>query len=714
MKYTNEVYEWYVAKEFPTLDGLTPKPVRIRLVRLSGYSAISIAAVVICVLIPLVNYLKLNKQAFRLKHNWRHHFLRNRIWIDRVLFCRHQSLRSGFLWAIVGACCTFVYCNNDLVVIAKRLGRVSVAFMPPLFFLTLRPSPLPHTLYLSLLPLHKWLGRVIVLQATVHGALYIWWDLKSGNVPHLVELANIWGMLVTALFLIIVVSSLPFIRRWWFPVFYYIHYLGTWATVVLVQLHSRPPATIYTAASVAILLFQIWYRAVNTKHTTVTIVPISPCMSMMEFPMSAVAKTPILPASHVRINVYPTGLFKRVLQFAVPLQHPFTLASLPTDDTVRLIVRRSKFPLINNGKYHVTGAIDPKIDFISKPKKSRDHNSPLSSPALHPFQIRTPFLRNSPLHYIVDASRILMVVGGSAISFGLPLLNILNFNGVHVRLIWVSRDYRDLRVLSYFKCNFDGLEIYITGVTGDEQDLEIDYVDYQEAENLNVPGVKPLEQKPPLVGCIGTPELTKKGSLMATVSANYGSISRRSINKVDLQNNSSNPGTNSISPVRYQELVDHGESDGNDEVDFTELFSSKRGKGLSSLEPNTVDTFLTKESVFRKPKLIDPPEYEVFEDDLELGEDGSRNNKLTVPTGAKLYFGRPLLSPRDYHWCLQKDCVGPSETGQCCQPNNEDGLHVDDLAKVWIIAAGPQGLVNATRRWANDGGLHFHEESFSI
>lgn len=47
--------------------------------------------------------------------------------------------------------------------------------------------------------------------------------------------------------------------------------------------------------------------------------------------------------------------------------------------------------------------------------------------------------------------------------------------------------------------------------------------------------------------------------------------------------------------------------------------------------------------------------------------------------------------------------------------NSEHNVtHVDDLAKVWVLAAGPKGLVESTKRWATDGGLHFHEESFSV
>ena len=63
--------------------------------------------------------------------------------------------------------------NGDLIFLAKRLGRIPANCLPTILFLTLRPSPLPHTLYLTLIPIHKWLSRLIIIQSVIHTVLYL-------------------------------------------------------------------------------------------------------------------------------------------------------------------------------------------------------------------------------------------------------------------------------------------------------------------------------------------------------------------------------------------------------------------------------------------------------------------------------------------------------------------------------------------------------------
>ncbi|GME95993.1 unnamed protein product [Ambrosiozyma monospora] len=136
----------------------------------------------------------------------------------------------------------------------------------------------------------------------------------------------------------------------------------------------------------------------------------------------------------------------------------------------------------------------------------------------------------------------------------------------------------------------------------------------------------------------------------------------------------------------------------------------------------------------------------------------------------RIEFGRPKLGLYYYNWCIGSSCIGPLvelNTGKsvCCNeitkkarenPNTEsdasgsgglpkykksngkllgedanDDLFLNDVfiknrqsrfrdrggkldENIWVIGAGPIGLVNKVQLWSNDCGFNFHAESFSI
>ncbi|SCU99316.1 LADA_0H18954g1_1 [Lachancea dasiensis] len=646
----------------PSFSKTSDRAVRRAMIQRSADSAIWIAVVTLCVLLPLWNYLSLKRWVFKLKHHLRHDILRKARWLHGSRFYHNQGFKVCSFWITVVTLCSLISSGGDLIQITKRLGRIAVALMPPLLFLTLRPSPLPHTLYLSLLPIHKWISRIVVLLSALHAVFYSWFFIINRSfIVKIQKLANLWGVLALFLFGFIAVTSVSQVRRYNFRLFYYVHYVATWLSVILIHYHARPPVRYYTAMNCFLLIAQVGYRIYNSSDVRVTVKDISPTLLLVDFPMSGLRNKPLMPSSHVRLAPsYKHSILQRIFQQVVPLQHPYTIASLPYDESVKLIVRRGRFNIRNNSEYFVAGAFEPKLDFMSKTEKS------LFSKDVLLFQNKSPALVASPLNYNIDARRALIVAGGSAISFGLPLLRILNFNGVTVKLKWVTRDYRDLRLLNHFKNNFEGLEIYITGSETDEQDLQIDYIDFDEDET----------------------RLDLTTTPAARPSSDYGTFKS--------PNNSSTP-----------TLQSQGRSNREDEIDFTQMFSSRnsRAKNFESLQ--NASNFFDTENSFRKPSiLLAPSERET--------EEGAYNDdspkSLKIPAGVQVFFGRPNLTSNDYHWCLEKECIGPSESNDCYAPK----AHVDDLSRVWVLAAGPLQLVENTKRWAYDGGLHFHEESFTV
>lgn len=407
-----------------------------------------------------------------------------------------------------------------------------------------------------------------------------------------------------ALFILIGITSLPKIRRSNFQLFYYSHYLATWGSVILLQHHARPNMNILTIVNVTLLLAQIAYRVWHTNLSTVSVVTVSPSISVVEFSLSDLSKKPVFPSAHIRMNNYHNFWLKRWFYHIVPFQHPYTIASLPNERAVRLIVRTGMFPLRTNSKYYITGAFEPKVDFMSKDTRS---SSPFS-----PFQSSTPMLLLSPLSFNINAKRVFMVVGGSAISFGLPMLRILNFNGVNVRLIWVTRDHRDMKLLNVFKNNYTGLEIYVTGTLGSEQDLQIDYIDY----GPDTLGLSPESGN--------SPERDPNTSLNTIGSTKYGSIT--------------------TDKTGFSSAADQSNKHNEDEFDFTNLYSASNTIKRTKSEPNILEplTPFSKDEMFRKPKVVVPPNDDNYKSDVESLEDDDM--KLSIPAGVKVVFGRPKLA----------------------------------------------------------------------
>lgn len=684
--YSESVMNWF-EDHLPTFDVDVDKHSRTLRVRKYSQICLLLSFIIICIIIPLLNCLLITNKFFKICHHLKHHVFNRRSWVHKTHMYHNQSLQLCLACFVFTTIFIVQGVNRDLLEITKRMGRISVALMPPLLFLTLRPSPLPHTLYLALLPLHKWISRIVVLESVLHTWFYLYYMYINGALyVKMKKLPNIYGVFALGLFLLIAITSIRYARRLSYRVFYYVHYISTWLIVVLLHYHARPGISYYTTLNVAILMGQVIYRLYVSNITIVTIVPISTSLSVLEFPLADLPKPPILPGGHLRINIYHKNFIKRWLSHLVPFQHPFTIASIPSDSLVRLIIRNGHFPLRTNEKYYVTGAFEPELSFISKPSFPIDGSTRSSR---NPFRNNSSALISSPLNFIIKAQRVFMCVGGSGISFGLPLLRILNFNGVNVRLLWVSRDYKDLEVLNHFKNNFEGMEIYISGTEGNEQDIEIDYIDYQDPHT----------------------NVAHEGSNAPSRAQGYGLRDDSMLSDAEPNENSALLSKKStLRTHQSTKTNDIPDSNADDEIDFTYAFG--RSKSRKNITHGTLTTHssLIGSNVFRQPKTIEPPPQE------QQGDSPSATppKKIRIPAGVKVFFGRPTLGDKDYEWCLQTECDAETDSIQCCRWANQGRDHAEYLSQVWVLAAGPRGLIESTRRWAVDGGLHFHGESFAL
>lgn len=702
-------------------------------------------SVLIIVAIPVYDYLydrylynQFNKMVHRLKlsalnrNNW---FVLNISIVRTIIF-----------WTALVTYLSLRETQSDWILIAKRLGRVPTVLLPTVLFLTIRPSPLPNTLYLSLLTIHKWLSRIIVLQGSLHTIIYLFYFQHLGTWHKLTKAANVYGIIAMLAFLMIAITSLPMVRRLNYQLFYTNHYIFTWVIVISLYFHARPGIPYITTLNIAILIYQIFYKYSRSKKTKVDVINISQSLSLVLIPNSALSLKSGFPGSHIRVSKFSDNKWENMWnRFCIPLQHPYTITTLPSDNVQKLIVRNSKFQFNKGDKYYITGPFLPFLHF------------------LHP---RTKNNAKSLL-FKIKCKRCLIVVGGSLISFALPIMRVLNYNGCSVKIVWVVRQIEDLKLLNYYSntiINDDSIDIFITG----------DYS--QESKNAFINSIsefdkkrrlKTLEQQSGLLN--GEFEVNSKGEtskiLISSTHASYGSTN----NDLDHE----------ISKIERREST----STLSRKSSISEVLFGRDNDDLENVDVDLNDcNYDMDRSVNPDSKIGDPEISAGFDDslveDLEFSMDSSfaNSNKavdyssmIKLNLGVDVQFGRPKLGGHYYNWCINQTCIGPvldisngenicckdlpqriqpahtsrtnnnenstrdlllnymKSNGQCIGADDSDALYLNEHFlnnkrknrgevndDVWVIGAGPLGLVNNVQLWANDCGFHFHAESFSV
>lgn len=345
-------------------------------------------------------------------------------------------IKTG-LWimiAVLTACC-LCDTNFDLRMIAKRLGRVCVVLMPPLYFVTLRPSPLPHSFYLQLLPIHKFLSRFVVLMALAHGVVYTYVYFQRNMLHKLHTVPNVLGMLATLVFVAMGVTSFYRVRRRAFELFYQTHIIGSFICLPFIRWHAHPRVDYYLLMCLAILVFQIWLKIRKSCTTKLRVQFVSPSMLLITIPKALIPPSKLWNwqvASHIRLS----GPFKNPLNW-IRSTHPYTIASLPDDNSIKLVVRPGDYEIRMRREYTLFGP-----------------HACVPSYILH--QIHSSLTK-----------RVLIVIGGTGIAFGAPMMRYVSMHGTECRLVWAIRDPLDAKVLPQLGLHdevLDGnVEIYYTG-----------------------------------------------------------------------------------------------------------------------------------------------------------------------------------------------------------------------------------------------------------
>ncbi|KAK9477198.1 hypothetical protein V1514DRAFT_334486 [Lipomyces japonicus] len=318
--------------------------------------------------------------------------------------------------------CSFLQTQNDYIFLTKRLGKLSVTVLPFLILLALKPSILPDSYYLRLLPFHVWLGRIFIGFSTFHGILYLNYFYRVGKFFKAFQLLNFFGIIATASFFFTLIVSLHYFRSCIYETFYRCHLILSWISIIIIGFHARPSMWFVVGVTLVLMAWQMIYRFAYGVTTTIQIDRVSDSAQIVTLPRHLFSSY-FAPGSHIRIShTHDTSPY-----FLISASHPYSVASLSSDEKhIKLVVRPSKnFHLYENALYRIHGPYPsiPNEFFLTSLK--------------------------------ADAipRRFLIIAGGVGISFAAPVFKTLKQLGENVKGIWAARSKSELRLFQELELN---------------------------------------------------------------------------------------------------------------------------------------------------------------------------------------------------------------------------------------------------------------------
>lgn len=724
------------------VDQISPDYKRLRKQTTRKYGLLTlVSSLVIVAFIGLFNYL----------HHRYYYGVRRRLRLRLVVLVNRPTPLALF-WLLYSLALVVPECHHDLMFITKRLGRMAVSLMPFLFFLTLRPSPLPKTLYLNLVPVHKWVSRIVVLQSLVHTVLYTWSFIHTGTVWKIWHPKQIYGWIAMVAFIVIGATSLYPVRRRSFAVFYINHYVLSWVLVGFLYFHLRPPAKLAILLSVAILLFQAVLRLGRTLVVRLKVTNLSSNLKVVEFDRKLVRitsfwgyKPSLMPCSHLRIQKKYKNPFKNAFyRLFAPLAHPYSIASLPSDKSVVLVMRNTRFDLNEDDEYYITGAYDLECNMVLIHEKPSYQKLPAYKKWFFQSPSKKTILTTSNIitlssQYTVSASRVLMIIGGSGISVALPLLRLFNIQGIPSKIIWVIKDVQDLRLFRHFKTiDINSIEVFLTSKTYRFESLRNNTLSLDDVLGDSEQGSYDT----------GATDFTSFGLSNSTVpdqdsqDALLAKRKRRSKSLSSAGSSSQMPERVSMGRSFKDILMDNLHLDTfSYDTDDDDIDGSNADNVSINLSSNTQNYM--EEHALRRRKQLSRGYGSINFAPRSMTRLDSRlwktNEEFKIPITLKpsdpryagmlkqlrLYKGRPTLGQDEFNWCLNHMCgLEEASTENLLERSNlltHSGCkHVQSmdldavLEKVWVVGVGPLGLIEKTRLWAHENRLNFQEENFAI
>ncbi|TNY17662.1 putative ferric reductase transmembrane component [Rhodotorula diobovata] len=150
----------------------------------------------------------------------------------------------------------------------NRFGFLAITCLPPLCVLAAKNGPTSWLLgrgWTAVNFLHRWLGRAIVLLVLLH---FYFWTIQYSGAAQTAFLAGEKerrGIAALAFLLLITLSSLPPMRRFSYPVFFVLHYVGIVGFLAFLHKHTTHARAYSTWPIIAIYTADILGRVLSMR-----------------------------------------------------------------------------------------------------------------------------------------------------------------------------------------------------------------------------------------------------------------------------------------------------------------------------------------------------------------------------------------------------------------------------------------------------------------
>ncbi|KAF4979832.1 hypothetical protein FZEAL_4048 [Fusarium zealandicum] len=167
--------------------------------------------------------------------------------------------------------------------LASRTGWMAIANLLVVIFLSLKNTPLAiltASSYERLNIFHRVAGYTTLVFVIVHSCSYAALFGSQGAIKRLTERDEIFGMVASGSFLVLVFAG-AVVRTWWYELFYYLHVTFWLLAIIMTGLHQPEPSKkiIYATCVAAGIwglerLIRLIRLAVNSTNNSATLTPL--------------------------------------------------------------------------------------------------------------------------------------------------------------------------------------------------------------------------------------------------------------------------------------------------------------------------------------------------------------------------------------------------------------------------------------------------------
>ncbi|GAA5882878.1 hypothetical protein JCM3774_001374 [Rhodotorula dairenensis] len=369
--------------------------------------------------------------------------------------------------------------ESELRANPNRFGFLALACLPPIFVFSVKNGPVAWIVgrgWTAVNFLHRWLGRMMVLLVLLH--FYFWAIQYSGSAQtaFLAGEKERRGITALAFLLLIMLSSLPPMRRFSYPIFFLLHYVGLIGFLVSINRHTVYAGPWATYIVVAIYASDILGRVASMRVRWVEAEAMDGGMVKISMPGAAagwrggqhlsvrfffVPPAPSTATGSGRLRRLASCLAHGVRSSVRPFEaHPLSIATAPPADAVALTPgeepRGIELYSRSCGPNSWTDDLHRYVVEAARPLRARGRSrsgqvptAPRTNRKVYlPCLLEGPYgglpAHDSPA-ILSDTETVLLVAGGSGMSFVLGILDsivgrrLAAGKGGRIEVVWVVR-----------------------------------------------------------------------------------------------------------------------------------------------------------------------------------------------------------------------------------------------------------------------------------